>query len=84
MPPRRAQEQISVYLNHIFIRLHFNPLNAKLNPICHLLALLGAHHNLPVSRIRVNPVSLDTTFRPAHLSGKWQAAAYICIEIFAK
>jgi hypothetical protein len=27
-----------------------NPLNAKLNPICHLLALLGAHHILHVSR----------------------------------
>jgi hypothetical protein len=32
----------------------FNHLNAKLNPICHLLALLGAHHILDVSRIRVN------------------------------
>jgi hypothetical protein len=31
-----------------------NPLNAKLNPICHLLALLGAHHILHVSRLRVN------------------------------
>jgi hypothetical protein len=31
----------------------FNPLNAELNPICHLLALLGAHHILHVSRIRV-------------------------------
>jgi len=31
----------------------FNPLKAKLNPICHLLALLGAHHILHVSRIRV-------------------------------
>jgi hypothetical protein len=30
-----------------------NPLNADLNPICHLLALLGAHHILHVSRIRV-------------------------------
>ena len=30
-----------------------NPLNAKLNPICHLLALLRAHHILHVSRIRV-------------------------------
>jgi hypothetical protein len=28
----------------------FNPLNAKLNPICHLLALLAAHHILHVSR----------------------------------
>jgi len=31
----------------------FNPLNAELNPIRHLLALLGAHHILHVSRIRV-------------------------------
>jgi len=31
-----------------------NPLNAELNSICHLLALLGAHHILHVSRIRVN------------------------------
>jgi hypothetical protein len=32
------------------------PLNAELNPICHLLALLGAHHILHVSRIRVTLV----------------------------
>ena len=32
----------------------FNPLNTELNPICHLLALLGAQHVLHVSRIRVN------------------------------
>jgi hypothetical protein len=31
-----------------------NPLNAKINPICHLLALLEARHILHVSRIRVN------------------------------
>jgi hypothetical protein len=31
-----------------------NPLKAELSPICHLLALLGAHHILHVSRIRVN------------------------------
>ena len=30
-----------------------NPLNAKLNPICHLLALLGAHRILHFSRVRV-------------------------------
>jgi len=30
-----------------------NALNAKLNPICHLLALLEAHHILHVSRIRI-------------------------------
>jgi hypothetical protein len=31
-----------------------NHLIAKLNPICHLLALLGAHPILHVSRIKVN------------------------------
>ena len=31
----------------------FNPLNPELNPICYLLALLGAHHFLHVSRMRV-------------------------------
>ena len=30
-----------------------NPLNAKLNPICHLLALLRAHHIFHVNGIRV-------------------------------
>ena len=30
-----------------------NPLNPELNPICYLLALLGAHHFLHVRRIRV-------------------------------
>ena len=30
-----------------------NPLNPELNPICYLLALLGAHHFFYVSRIRV-------------------------------
>jgi hypothetical protein len=40
-----------------------NLLNAKLNPICHLLALLGAHHILHVSRIRVKAF-LDSRYRP--------------------
>jgi hypothetical protein len=35
------------------LRLTINPLNAELNPICRLLALLGAHHILHVSRITV-------------------------------
>jgi len=33
--------------------VHINPLNSELNPICHLLALLEAHHIFHVSRIRV-------------------------------
>ena len=32
----------------------FNPLKAELNPIRHLLSLVGARHIVHVSRIRVN------------------------------
>ena len=35
------------------VTIQFNPLKPELNPICYLLALLGAHHFLHVSRIRV-------------------------------
>ena len=42
------------FLNDPWYQLHFNPLNAELNPICHLMALLRAHPILHVSRIRVN------------------------------
>ena len=36
----------------------FNPLNAELNAICYLLTLLGAHHFLHVSRIRVKSLTI--------------------------
>jgi hypothetical protein len=39
----------------IILKCIFNPLNAQLNPICHLLALFGAHHILHVGRIMVKP-----------------------------
>ena len=44
-----------IKISHI---LPFNPLNPELNPICYLLALLGAHHLLHVSRIRVKLLTL--------------------------
>ena len=39
-------------------QIRFNPLKPELNPICYLLALLGAHHFLHVSRIRVKLLTL--------------------------
>jgi len=42
-----------------------NPLNAELNPICHLLALLEAHHILHISRIGVNRPWLLFVHKPA-------------------
>ena len=55
--------------HHILKSGDYNPLNAELNPICHLLALLGVHHFLHVSRIRVKSLTL----RPAaaHLLRSW-------------
>ena len=46
------------YVHFGNVRSHFNPLNPELNPICYLLALLGAHHFLHVSRIRVKLLTL--------------------------
>jgi len=40
------------------INWKINTLNAELNPICYLLALLGTHHSLHVSRIRVKSLTL--------------------------
>ena len=34
-------------------QFHINPLNAELNPIRHLLALVAAHHIVHVSSVRV-------------------------------
>jgi hypothetical protein len=56
IPLRPDSAERSRHLTLSRLRLNgiiFNPLNAELNPICHLLALLGAHHILHVSRIRV-------------------------------
>ena len=41
----------------------FNPLNAELNPICHLLALLGGATIVVVSRLRVNSSSIPIVSR---------------------
>jgi hypothetical protein len=40
-----------------------NPLNAELNPIYNLLALLGAHHILYISRVRVKCAFIEL-YRP--------------------
>ena len=45
------------FYQSFFYSMFFNPLNAELNPICYLLALL-AHHFLHVSRIMVKSLTL--------------------------
>ena len=51
-------QSILIHALTLFLNLMLNPLNAELNPICYLLALLGAHHFLHVSRIRVKSLTL--------------------------
>jgi len=43
----------AIVVTMLYAIIYINPLNAELNLICHLLALLGAHHILHVSGIRV-------------------------------
>jgi len=50
-----------------------NPLNAELNPICHLLGL-GVHHIFHVGRIRVNAVAVDKgSFIHSHNLAKFKS-----------
>ena len=42
---------------YVTITSVFNPLNPELNTICYLLALLGAHYFLHVSRIKVKSLT---------------------------
>jgi len=51
----------------------FNPLNAELNAICYLLTLLGTHHFLHVSKIRVNT--------SVHCSGRKEVKAQSLYKI---
>ena len=46
------------FLTHAKISSLLNPLKPELNPICYLLALLGAHHFLHVSRISAKSLTL--------------------------
>jgi len=45
------------FISKTRIGLKFNPLNAELNPICHLLALL-AHHIFHVNGLRAKDLCL--------------------------
>ena len=54
-----------------------NPLNAELNSIYHFLALLGVHHILYLSRIRVNMLQIEHRASDLDLwndvsNGKWR------------
>jgi hypothetical protein len=57
----------------------FNPLNAELNPICHLLALLGGATIVVVSRLRVNPLNAELN-RICHLLALLGGATIVVVS----
>jgi hypothetical protein len=68
--------ELALYLKNMeCMQPLLNPLNAELNPICHFLALLRAHHILHISRVRVNP-PLDGTLSQAQ-TGLKSAHSYL-------
>ena len=58
----------------------FNPLNPELNRICYLLTLLGAHHFLHVSRIKVK--SLTCRLLMSYIYIYIYVYIYICVYIY--
>jgi len=61
----------------------FKPINTELNPTCHLLASLDAHHILHISRIRANPIK--TTRRTVCMNTYTctvYSIQYMCLCVF--
>ena len=54
--------EVSGAVRHIYASLGFKGLNTELNPICHLLALLGGATIVNVSRLRVNLTRKETSY----------------------
>jgi len=62
---------------------YINPLNAELNPIWNLLALLGAHPILHVSKIRVNNRSIrgsQSILLQLYYEKQW-SCMWVCVDI---
>ena len=61
---------------------YINPLNAELNPICHLLALLGGATIVVVSRLRVNTKNTHMEkISSKYISRKWAPYFYNCCHV---
>ena len=60
---------------------HINPLNAELNPICHLLALLGGATIVVVSRLRVKDGNLCSILEQSVRNWCWSVSRWFCPDI---
>jgi len=61
--------------------MYIKHLNAKLNPICHLLVLLGAHHIFHFSKVRVNLLAFCKFFQQIFIKLMLFTAAFFSHEI---
>jgi hypothetical protein len=59
-------KSLKQYMSYIPEKHEVNSLNSELNPICHLLALVGAHPIFHVSRIRVKKLQTTAILCTAH------------------
>ena len=88
-PNLHLDEDLYMQLYGIFFLYPFNPLKPELNSICYLLALLGAHHFLHVSRIRVKSLTFrrlmsyvyDISRLRVKQSGRWQINARVFLRM---
>jgi hypothetical protein len=67
----------------IFGYSSLHPLNAELNPICHLLALLGDATTVDVSRLRVNcmrKLSKYSTLQDSKFLRTFYLLSLTCVE----
>jgi len=65
---------------NVYVSALFNPLNSELNPICHLLTLLGAHLLFHISRITVRGLFWKKRFilqlKLSHKAGR----SWVCLR----
>ena len=62
----------------------FNPLKAKLNPICHLLALLGVHHIIHFSTIRVKGLNVFAAFQRLRNALLWVITQRVVVMSYGR
>ena len=71
-----CSQSLDPVLSPSFTLYFLNPLNAELNPIRHLLALVGARHIVHVSRIRVNIQFNITSSAPNFLKWRYSGGTF--------
>ena len=80
LPAQPLRLNTNEWMNNPYINI--DPLNAKLNPICHLLILLRAHHMLHISRVRVNKKNYTICFHNFTISELYKILGSLNRKLF--